>query len=181
MPDCWRRSRLLQSFRASVWEESLKQNRNNWRVWVSKLYTCIDLKKYDEAIQACHELIDLKARRNESEGVEPLEEKCVRAIVGGTVRKYQEAREAKDEIGIDSLKRTLIRVRALLDKIESSTKIEPWFYEISAHFNDELGWEEECYNDLMKEYRTLNSSKGWEEDAYKVYKMVNLMKDIAFY
>lgn len=159
--------------------ESLKQNRNNWRVWHSKLYTCIDLKKYDEAIQACHELINLKARRNESEGVEPLEEKCVRAIVGGTVRKYQEAREAKDEIGIDSLKRTLIRVRALLDKIESSTKIEPWFYEISALFNEELGWEEECYNDLMKEYRTLNSSSGWEEDSIKVGKMVNLMRDIS--
>ena len=159
--------------------ESLKQNRNNWRVWHSKLYTCIDLKKYDEAIQACHELINLKARRNESEGVEPLEEKCVRAIVGGTVRKYQEARKAKDEIGIDSMKRTLIRVRALLDKIESSTKIEPWFYEISAHFNDELGWEEECYNDLMKEYRTLNSSSGWEEDSIKVGKMVNLMRDIS--
>ena len=161
--------------------ESLKQNRNNWRVWHSKLYTCIDLKKYDEAIQACIELIHLKARRNESEGVEPLEEKCVRAIVGGTVRKYQEAREAKDEIGIDSSKRTLIRVRALLDKIESSTKIESWFYEVSAHFNEELGWEEECFNDWMKEYRTLNSSKGWEEDAYKVYKMVNLMKDISRY
>jgi len=159
--------------------ESLKQNRNNWKVWHSKLYACIDLKKYDEAIQACVELINLKARRNESEGVEPLEEKCVRAIVGGTVRKYQEAREAKDEIGIDSSKRTLVRVRELLDKIESSTKIEPWFYELSAHFNEELGWEEECYNDLMKEYRTLNSSKGWEEDSVKVVKMVNLMRDIS--
>ncbi|KAK1734598.1 tetratricopeptide repeat protein [Skeletonema marinoi] len=159
--------------------ESLKQNRNNWRVWHSKLYTCIDLKKYDEAIQACVELINLKARRNAKEGVEPLEEKCVRAIVGGTVRKYQEAREAKDEIGIDSSKRTLVRVRELLDKIESSTKIEPWFYELSAHFNDELGWEEECFNDLMKEYRTLNSAKGWEEDSVKVGKMVTLMRDIS--
>ncbi|KAL7443226.1 hypothetical protein ACHAXM_008855 [Skeletonema potamos] len=159
--------------------ESLKQNRNNWRVWHSKLYTCIDLKKYDEAIQACIELIKLKTRRNAAEGVEPLEEKCVRAIVGGTVRKYQQAREAKDEIGIDSSKRTLIRVRELLDKMESSTKIEPWFYEVSAHFNDELGWEEECFNDLMKEYRALNSAKGWEEDSAKIGKMVNLMKDIS--
>jgi len=161
--------------------ESLKQNRNNWRVWHSKLYTCIDLKKYDEAIQAGNELINLKARRNAAEGVEPLEEKCVRAIVGGTVRKYQQAREAKDEIGIDSSKRTLIRVRELLDKIESSTKIEPWFYEVSAHFNDELGWEEECFSDLMKEYRALNSAKGWEEDSAKIGKMVNLMKDISKY
>jgi tetratricopeptide (TPR) repeat protein len=159
--------------------ESLKQNRNNWRVWVSKLYTCIDLQKYDEAIQACVELINLKVRRNSSEDVQPLEEKCVRAIVGGTVRRYQEAREAKDEIAIDSSKRTLIRVRELLDKIESSTKTEPWFYEVSAHFNEELGWEEECYNDLMKEYRALNSIKGWDEDAAKIGKMVNLMKGIC--
>ena len=159
--------------------ESLKQNRNNWRVWVSKLYTCIDLKKYDEAIQACVELINLKARRNSSEGVEPLEEKCVRAIVGGTVRKYQEAREANDEIAIDSSKRTLIRVKDLLDKMKSSTKTEPWFYEVSAHFNEELGWEEECFNDLMKEYRALNSIKGWEEDSAKVSKMVDLMKGIC--
>ncbi|GMH83859.1 hypothetical protein TL16_g09739 [Triparma laevis f. inornata] len=31
--------------------ESLKQRRNNWRVWINKLYVCMDLGKIDEAIQ----------------------------------------------------------------------------------------------------------------------------------
>ena len=64
--------------------KSLKQNRNNWRVWISKLYTCIDLKKYDEAIQTCTELLKLGARAKSSDQIPPPEEKCIRAIVGGS-------------------------------------------------------------------------------------------------
>merc|ERR1719330_810280 len=87
--------------------ESLKLNRNNWRVWTSKLYTCMDLKKYDEAIQACLVLIDFKLKRNASEGIPNLEEKVVRGIVGGTVKAYQKAKEDNDKAAIDSAKRSL--------------------------------------------------------------------------
>mmetsp|Transcript_26509 Transcript_26509/g.50273 ORF Transcript_26509/g.50273 Transcript_26509/m.50273 type:complete len:1111 (+) Transcript_26509:114-3446(+) len=160
--------------------ESLKQNRNNWRVWVSKLYTCIDLKKYDEAVQTCMELINLKARRKSSDLIPTPEEKCVRAIVGGSMQNYHDARATSDEIALDSSKRTLTRVKQLLDKMKSSTKSEPWLFEISAHFNEEMGWREEVFNDLMKEYRTLQSV-GWEENPVKISQMTTLVKEIFSY
>jgi len=71
--------------------ESLKRRRSNWRVWQSKLYTCIDLKKYDEAVQACQTLLEFRNKKNQSEKVPPLEEKCVRGIVGGSLSDLDDA------------------------------------------------------------------------------------------
>lgn len=85
---------------------------------------------------------------------------------------------SKDEVALDSAKRTLARVRQLLDKMKSSTKSEAWLYEISSYFNEEMGWKEDVFNDLMKEYRTLQSQSGWEEDLVKVSKMTSLVKGI---
>ncbi|KAL9191303.1 hypothetical protein ACHAXT_001009 [Thalassiosira profunda] len=158
--------------------ESLKQNRNNWRVWVSKLYTCIDLKKYDEAIQTCTELLNLQARKSSSNAIPNPEERCIKAIVGGSLQSYHDARESGDAVALDSAKRTLTRVKELLDRMKSSTKSETWLYDVSAYFNEEMGWKDDLFDDLMKEYRTLQSEKGWEEDPAKISQMVGLAKGI---
>ncbi|KAL7519666.1 hypothetical protein ACHAWX_004423 [Stephanocyclus meneghinianus] len=181
--DAWANVAAIHMYRRNPAEaypallESLKQNRNNWRVWVSKLYTCIDLKKYDEAIQACNELLTLKARRNESEKVPMIEEKCVRAILCGSIRNYDEARSSCNDCSIDSSRRTLVRLRELLDRMQESTKSEIWLYEVSAHLNSEIGLNEDILSDLMREYRAMQSEK-WEQEQTKVTKMVNLTKDI---
>lgn len=145
---------------------------------MSKLYTCIDLKKYDEAIQTCTELLNLKARQKSSDGVPYPEEKCIKAIIGGSLENYHEARAASDEIALDSSKRTLARVKELLARLKSSMKSEAWLYEVSARFNEEMGWKDDVFDDLMKEYRTLQSVKGWEEDPTKIGQMTNLVKGI---
>ncbi|KAL7537819.1 hypothetical protein ACHAXR_008103, partial [Thalassiosira sp. AJA248-18] len=182
--DAWANVAAVHMYRKNPAEaysaliESLKQNRNNWRVWVSKLYTCIDLKKYDEAIQTCTELLNLKARKSSSAEIPPPEEKCILAIVGGSLKNYHDARASSDEVALDSSKRTLARVRQLLDRMKSSMKSEAWLYEISSNFNEEMGWMEDVFNDLMKEYRTLQSLKGWEEDPTKISQMTNLAKGI---
>ena len=160
--------------------QSLKQNRNNWRVWVSKLYTCIDLKKWDEAIQACSEVLNLKARKNSSDEIPLPEEKVIRAILGGSLQNYFEARTSSETIALDSSRRTLARARQLIDKLKSSTS-EVWLYEVSARFNEEMGLIEDVYDDLMKEYRTLQSSKGWEDDPVSISKMTSLVKEIYAY
>lgn len=135
------------------------------------------MQKYDEAIQACNELLGLKARRNESEKVPNLEEKCIRAITGGSIQKYEEARSTGNEYSVDSSKRTLIRLRDLLDKMQETMKSEAWVYEVSAHLNSVMGWKEDILNDLMKEYRIMQSEK-WEQETVTATKMVNLIKDI---
>ena len=156
--------------------QSLKQNRNNWRVWVSKLYTCIDLKKYDELIQTCAELqLNLRSRRNE---IPTPEEKCIRAIVRGSLQSYHDARAANDDVALDSSKRTLARLNELLDKMKSSMKSEVWLYDISASFNDEMGRTEDVLSDLMREYRTLQSEKGWASDTTMITKMTSLVKEL---
>ena len=161
--------------------QSLKQNRNNWRVWVSKLYTCIDLKKWDEAIQTCTELLNLKARINSSDDIPTPEEKVIRAILGGSLQNFRDARSSGEKIALDSSRRTLSRARQMLDKLKSSTTSEVWLYEVSARFNEEMGLTEAVYEDLMKEYRTLQSAKGWEDDTASVSQMTNLAKEICAY
>ena len=145
---------------------------------MSKLYTCIDLKKYDEAIQTCHDLLSLKARLASSGDIPTPEEKCIRAIVGGSLKNYYHSRAASDDIALDSSKRTLARVKDLLEKMKLSMKSEAWIYEVSAHFNEEMGWREDMFNDLMKEYRMMLSTQGWENDPAKVSQMTNLVRDI---
>ena len=103
------------------------------------------------------ELINLKARRNSSDDIPTLEEKVIRAIMGGTLHTFRDARASSDKIALDSSKRTLTRLRDLLDQLKSSTKSESWLYEISATFNEEMGLMEYVLDDLMKEYRTLQS------------------------
>ena len=120
----------------------------------------------------------MKSRTNAGEGIPPIEERCIRAIIGGTLHNYQQARSSKDLSSLDSSKRTLLRLRELLDKMVSTMKSEAWLYEVSALLNGEMGWTKDVFDDLMKEYRTLQSVQGWEADSYKICKMKNLMKDI---
>ena len=166
---------MFCSYSHTCTTQSLKQNRNNWRVWVSKLYTCIDLKKYDEAIQTCSELLNLRSRRSE---IPTPEEKCIRAIVQGSLQSYHDARSARDDIALDSSKRTITRLKELLEKMKSSMKSEVWLYEVTAYFNDEMGLTEDVFNDLMKEYRTLQSVKGWEGDPTTIRQMTCLVKEL---
>lgn len=159
--------------------ESLKQNRNNWRVWVSKLYVCIDLQKYDEAVQATHQLLDFKSRKNASEAVPELEEKCVRAVVGGALGTYEAARASEDSAASDSAKRTLARVDELLKRISSTAKTEAWVFETCAYFNDRVGRGDRALEDLMKEHRALQAVGGWETDAAQLKKVCQVALQIT--
>jgi tetratricopeptide (TPR) repeat protein len=159
--------------------ESLKHNRTNWRVWISKLYTCLDLDKYDEAVQACSMLLDLK-ETNSGKGVPDLEEKCVRAIVGGSIDKYKEAITQGDDVAVDVSRRSLMRVHALLQRI--NTKItEPWVFETTAFFHLQVGHDKKVLENLLKEYRALTSIRAWEKDDDQVQKVCRVVSQIASY
>ena len=159
--------------------ESLKLNRNNWRVWVSKLYTCMDLEKYDEAVQSCLTLIDMKSKRNDAEGIPDLEERVIRGIVGGVVATYHQAKKANDIIAIDSAKRSLTRVRELLSKLATTMKSEVWLFDTSAFFNESIGCDDLAIEDLMKEYRAIQCIRGWETDTNACPKLVEVVSQIA--
>lgn len=94
------------------------------------------------------------------------------------MQNYHDALSLNDQVALDSSKRTIVRVRELLDKLKATTKSEVWLYEISAYVNDEMGWREEVFEDLMKEYRTLQAVSGWEEDTESISRMTNLVKEI---
>ena len=157
--------------------ESLKFSRENWRVWVSKLYTCLDLKKYDEAIQACHVLMDLRAEKQASDGIPPLEAKCVRAIVGGALKAYKESKG--DKASVDSARRTLSRVNGLLDRLSASPNAEPWVFETMAVFHEQTGDDEKVFENLMKEYRSFQVVQGWEKDDRLIQKMYQIVAHIV--
>jgi tetratricopeptide (TPR) repeat protein len=159
--------------------ESTKYGRSNWRVWVSKLYTCLDLRKFDEATQACNVLLDLKSQKS-SQQIPDLEEKCVRAIVGGTVDIYMTAKEKSDNIALDAARRSLVRVQELLDRL-GATMTDPWVYETRAFLYGRVGLDKEVFENLMKEYRSLTSLRSWEKDDQQVRRVCSTVTQIVNY
>jgi tetratricopeptide (TPR) repeat protein len=195
--------------------ESLKHARHNWRVWVSKLYTCLDLSKYDEAIQACQVILDLQSSRP-SENIPPPEEKCIRAIVAGTVRIFHEKSvntttngnagvhdssseqngQQQHEAGLDSARRTLSRVHALLDRMASLAQSsssssssssqqqqqqqQSWIFQLLAAFHEQISQDnDKVLEYLMQDYRSLQDVKGWELDNHQVQKMCSVVSHIC--
>jgi hypothetical protein len=161
--------------------QSLKYFRNNWRVWTSKLYVCLDLHKYDEAVQACNAILDLKSQKQAADGIPPLEEKCIRAILGGSLRNFHSAREEQNEAKVDAAKRSLTRVHALLDRLQATSTPEPWLFETVAYFHEQIGdgASREVVDSLMKEYRVLQTVPGWEKDDFQVKKVCQVISQIT--
>jgi len=159
--------------------EALKQNRNNWRVWENKLFVCLDLGKYDEAVQACNSLLDQRANEV-AEGKPVVGEMCVRAIVGGVVRQYESAKNASDEMALGSARRSLSRVHDLIERLSRSTS-EAWMFETAAYFHKSIGQDGEVYEYLMKEYRSLNSVRGWEQDDTQTRRVCQVVSQLAYH
>ena len=141
----------------------------------------MDLEKYDEAIQACDMILNIKAGRKGAENVQILEEKCIRAIVGGSLKMFQDALDRNDTAAIDSTRRTISRVHELLDRLISTSKTEPWMYETMAYFNEKVGSDEQVLENLMKEYRALQSVSGWERDDHQARKVCQVISHICHF
>eukprot|EP00934_Nitzschia_sp_Nitz4_P002276 Nitzschia sp. Nitz4//scaffold19_size178191//150805//153585//NITZ4_002008-RA/size178191-processed-gene-0.32-mRNA-1//1//CDS//3329540774//2276//frame0 len=159
--------------------ESLKHNRSNWRVWVSKLYVSLDLGKFDEAAQACHRILDLSTEKS-SQGIPELEEKCVKAVVGGVLDRYLKARDGNDTVGLDSARRSVVRVSELLDRIRSISS-EPWVFSTTAYLHEQVGHDTEVYENLMKEYRALTAVRAWEKADAQVARVARTVTQIVQY
>lgn len=143
------------------------------------MYVCLDLKKYDEAIQAANSILDLKNQKQASDGIPPLEKICVRAIVGGALKAFHESRDNPG--ALDAARRTLSRTNALLDRVKSSSNPEPWLFETIAFFHEGIGGEgsKEVHDNLMKEYRSLQTVAGWEKDDMQVSKVCHVVAQCA--
>jgi hypothetical protein len=143
----------------------------------------MDLAKYDEAVQCCQVLIDLKGTRKESEGIPPLEKKIVQALVGESISQYTKAAKGDDNTAVESAKRTINRVRDLLTKAATHMKSESWIFELRAYFNERIGNSEQAIEDLMKEYRALQNIQGWETDSValpKLCRAVTIISEMLF-
>mmetsp|Transcript_43984 Transcript_43984/g.106076 ORF Transcript_43984/g.106076 Transcript_43984/m.106076 type:complete len:779 (-) Transcript_43984:147-2483(-) len=169
--------RLAEAYPALV--ESLKHNRKNWRVWVNKLFVCLDLEKYDEAIQACNMLIDLKQSLSSQDIPDP-DEKCVKGIVAGIVEVYTSALRNSDKVALDTARRSLPRVHNLLERIRANRN-DPWIFETMAFFHAEVGQDSHVFENLMKEYRSLTSVRAWEKDDDQVRKVTQVVSQIVHY
>lgn len=148
---------------------------------MSKLYTCLDLEKYDEAIQACNILLNIRSQRNAAAGVASLDERCIRAIVGGSLRVFKDAVAKSDAAATDAARRTLSRVHELLERLTSASKAEPWLYETMAYFNEQVGRDEQVLENLLKEYRALQAVVGWEQDEFQIRKVCQVVSHICYF
>jgi tetratricopeptide (TPR) repeat protein len=170
--------RMLQPDKAyPALAEALKQNRNNWRMWWSKLFVCLDMRKYDEAIQSCNQLLDLRTKMNMEASIPLPEERCIRGLVGGSLKALDEAKASYDAAAVESAIRTIDRLSNLLYRLSSVTS-EPWIWHVSAYFNDKLGRAALILNDRLKEYRSLQTSSGWETDAVKLKSIIDVALQI---
>ena len=127
---------------------------------MSKLYACLDLKKYDEAIQCCQELLVFRQKMKDGDDKSVLiEEKCIRGLLGGVLMFYEDAIASNDTSMIDSAKRTLFRFNDLIKRISTFMASEPWIWEVTAVYHKHVGKHpEEVLTDLQKEYRSLQSN-----------------------
>ena len=122
-------------------------------------------------------LLDL--RSNEvAEGQFAIEERCVRAIVGGVVGEYEAAKEKGDSMALGSARRSLTRVHGLIERI-GRTSNEAWMFETAAYFHGAIGKDEAVYDYLMKEYRSLSSVRAWESDDFQTRKVCQVVLQIA--
>ena len=172
--------------------ESLKYNRNNWRVWVNKLYICMDLMKYDEAIQVQMQLLDFKTEKNTMKEIPDVDEKVIKALVGCSVTKYQEAIKEMTEMTasgnytsesmemltiiatVDSSKRTIQRVGELLGRISSVIKTEAWVWQIYAVYNQTLNRGDERIIDCLQKCQRALTVKNYENDVDKLNKVCDV-------
>jgi hypothetical protein len=138
----------------------------------------MDLHKINEAVQACHRLIEMRSKHNESSKVPELDARCIQGLVGESLNDLDKAVESGDKAAIESAERTVGRVEDLLKKLKS-TMTYPWLWEICAFFNERRGKEDFVLEDLMKEYRSLVASHGWERDASPIKKICNLASQIS--
>jgi hypothetical protein len=99
--------------------------------------------------------------------IPPLEERCIRGLVGGSLKLIHDAKDSKDGAAIESATRTIDRLSILLKRL-SSAMSEPWIWQVSAYFNEKLDRTALVLDDLLKEYRSLQSAKGWETNEVQV-------------
>ena len=154
--------------------ESLKQRRNNWRVWINKLYVCMDLGKIDEAIQALHTLIDFKTQNNSMKEIPDVDDKVVKNIIFTALKDLQDANSAEVSTDfseqtktatIDSKTKTLKRAGELLGRISSVTRSEPWVWELYAYYYERLNKPSHYIIEaLMKLHRLLVNRWGNGEE-----------------
>lgn len=111
------------------------------------------------------------------------EEKCVRAIVGGTVTMYRQAAsqtEAVDAASLESARRSLSRAHDLLVRLGTVSN-ESWIFETKAYLHGEMGQDKQVLENLMKEYRSLSSVRSWEKDSQQVRRMCQVVSQIAHF
>jgi hypothetical protein len=80
-----------------------------------------------------------------------IEEKCVNAIVGGTIDLYLKAKKEENAIALDSAQRSLERLHELLAQI-STVCPDPWVHEETAYVKAEVGDDQQVYENLTKAY-----------------------------
>lgn len=110
-----------------------------------------------------------------------MEEKCVRAIVGGVILDFKEKKETASTTQVGALeasRRSLTRVLDLLERLSAASK-EPWIFETMAYFYSQVGHDEKVLENLMKEYRSLQSVRGWEKDDALVHKVCQVVTHIV--
>ena len=122
-------------------------------------------------------LLDFRSTKSAAEAIPPLEERCVRAIVGGSIEAYSKSRG--EAAALDSARRTLTRVHDLLERLSSSATTDPWIFETLAYFNAQIGQDDAVLENLMKEYRSLQAVRGWEKDPSQVKKLSQVVSRIV--
>ena len=116
--------------------------------------------------------------KNMASNVPPLEERCVKGIVGGALKVLEQAKASQDVAAVDSASRTIGRVSSLLDRLRSTTS-DPWIWQVCAYFNDKLGNADLVLDDLLKEHRALQATEGWETNATQVKRVCEVALQIC--
>ncbi|GMH61521.1 hypothetical protein TrRE_jg6929, partial [Triparma retinervis] len=144
--------------------ESLRFRRQNWRVWINKLYCCMDLGKWDEAVQAVHTLLDFKTQKSTMKDIPDMDERVVKALVHETVKGLEgcvRGGKGKEDGEYQARVKSCERVGEMLGRISSVVKTEGWVWEAYADFNERMGRGENKVVDCLTKVHRCENAKVW--------------------
>eukprot|EP01112_Ceratiomyxa_fruticulosa_P016222 TRINITY_DN4866_c0_g1_i1.p1 TRINITY_DN4866_c0_g1~~TRINITY_DN4866_c0_g1_i1.p1 ORF type:complete len:867 (-),score=209.56 TRINITY_DN4866_c0_g1_i1:264-2864(-) len=144
--------KLLEAFVAL--QEGLKIRHENWRMWQNFAFVCVDLKEFQQAIFACHRLLDIQEKADIPFQVLFI---LIKAVITSVPDKY----------GVDARKYEK-SVLELMGRITSKVSTNPQIWKLYSNLHGGLGNKGQQLDCKMKEVRALEVS-GWErsEDLFQ--------------
>jgi len=156
-----KQNKLKEAFLAL--KEALRHRRESWQMWDNFLLICLKLGKLQDAIQALHNLLELRDKYIDIEALNYL----VELVIADTSHS-----QSLEGVKIH------VQLAELMDKITSKVSVNPELWAIYAKYWIAFNDIEKAVDFRVKQCRSLQTV-GWERDASLFKKLIPALQELA--